>query len=358
MLGKKGGMISAIVVFVIVIAIGASLYLVFGKGVLREGHEKINKTQHEVFAEAKREFKTYKLSQLHEVEGMDKCNNARGYSIRNGTGRSCSDAALNNYSKSSLVKDCCCCNVTQHVFDFGTQYAYKDMRFYITPQTNSDTFNVSVYHSAYPSSNFIKTCEKELNMSDQVPFKNGPGLIFDCYLGQNKTLNESQFRYVKINTSDGFINYAKAEISSELRLCRIENHDLLMPGKGYWVYSTGLTNVTIPGTDYMAPVAFIEAYPHSTLTNNTVYFNGSKSFSPKPNCGIDEYNWALGDGNTSTNETLNHKYMEAGNYTVILRVTDCDNNSSRTRTIITVLDQYPHAKFDMYYKGFYSEDLY
>ena len=57
-----------------------------------------------------------------------------------------------------------------------------------------------------------------------------------------------------------------------------------------------------------------------------VTFEASPSYDPDGT--IVEYLWDFGDGSTATGVTVNHVYLEDGNYTVTLNVTDDDGASS------------------------------
>ena len=96
-----------------------------------------------------------------------------------------------------------------------------------------------------------------------------------------------------------------------------------------------------------APVASFTFTPTSPLTGQTVTFNASAS---TPDGGtISNYVWSFGDGAT-TNETdpvTTHSYAAAGNFTVILNVTDSEGQSdTETKSILVVAaPQAPVASF-------------
>gem|GEM_PF-223924 len=96
-----------------------------------------------------------------------------------------------------------------------------------------------------------------------------------------------------------------------------------------------------------APIADFTFSPTSPLTGETVTFNASAS---TPDGGtISNYVWTFGDG-ASANETdpvTTHVYAAAGNFSVILNVTDSEGQSdTETKYILVVLaPQAPVASF-------------
>ncbi|MDA1315908.1 MAG: PKD domain-containing protein [Acidobacteria bacterium] len=70
----------------------------------------------------------------------------------------------------------------------------------------------------------------------------------------------------------------------------------------------------------------------------TVNFDGTGSSDPDGT--ITAYDWDFGDGNAAGGSTTNHVYNSAGNYTVILSVTD-DGGATDTDTLQIVVDALP-----------------
>lgn len=90
---------------------------------------------------------------------------------------------------------------------------------------------------------------------------------------------------------------------------------------------------TVTVTD-AAPTA--DAGPARTVaTNTTVRFDGTSSTD---NLGITSYEWDFGDGTTATGTTPTHSFLEPGNYTVELTVTDQGNNTDTDTATVTVTD--------------------
>ena len=370
MKSKKGAIISTVVFLVILIAIAAVVYIVF-RGSFEESGKAL---MDEAAKNARTDLLGLKLALLKQPVGEDECGNALGNSIRS-TGTSC-EAGDNNAPYSSSIRDCCCCNVTTHIFDFGKIYAYKAVEFKFVPRNTSDTFEVEGRYSLYPdpsglSFKVIPGCDKTFNMSDlqRLDKSSRMGFTLSCYIGSNLDIEDAQFRYASLEVLnvDGDIDYAEAKVYPAVRICNLSSTDDLEPGKGYWVYSTlsDDKNVTILGWDYLSPIAIIYATPQSTLTYEIVHFDGSASFSPAPGCGISSYAWDFGDGNSGVGKFTTHTYTENGTFKVKLTVKEnnfatlgCDGSTGTSYTYITVLDQYPHALFDMYYSGFYSEEIY
>lgn len=122
-------------------------------------------------------------------------------------------------------------------------------------------------------------------------------------------------------------------------------------------------NVTIMA-DGMNPVAAVnvivkagisddgEAYNTSTSNvdedYNVVVFNASES--DDADSMISDYVWDFGDGNTDTGDVVSHIFVDPGDFSVQLTVTDAAGNSGSNTTIITVNDiEPPRAAFNWSY---------
>ena len=68
--------------------------------------------------------------------------------------------------------------------------------------------------------------------------------------------------------------------------------------------------------------------PHYGLINHPVQFTGSATGGYRPYSWL----WNFGDGQTSTVQNPTHTYVNAGNYTVTLTVTDNSGNTSSDAT--------------------------
>jgi uncharacterized repeat protein (TIGR01451 family) len=71
-----------------------------------------------------------------------------------------------------------------------------------------------------------------------------------------------------------------------------------------------------------------------------IKFVGDHSYDDGSNLS---YSWDFGDGNTSTDINPTHTYPEPGEYTVTLKVTDVNSNSSMDKITITILKSTPTA---------------
>lgn len=361
---RKGGIITAIVFLIIIIAIGAVIYLIFGEQ-FRESGERFTE---EAAKRARSDYLSMKLALLNNPVGEDECGNGLGLSLRD-TGNDC-DHADNDVTGGSNIRDCCCCRVITHTFDFGKLYAYKEIEFRFIPH---DEFPMDVeiwYSQTADAASFVPLgiCDQTFEDLDLevIDKANREGYVFSCYIRSTDDLADAQFRYVQLRsvTPSRYIDYAKAQVFPALKICEVDPNDRLQPGKGYWVYShmDAEEIVTIPGWDYMSPIAIIHADPQSALTEEIIDFDGSDSFSPIPGCDIDRYDWNLGDG-TILNDApavVTHAYDYEGIYQVTLTVTEdttadpfCNGEQGMSTTWITVVDQYPHAGFEMCYEGFY-----
>lgn len=70
------------------------------------------------------------------------------------------------------------------------------------------------------------------------------------------------------------------------------------------------------------PVASFTYAPSEPALNQAVNFDASDSYHP--NGTITSYSWNFGDGTTAPGIIANHAYASAGNYTVVLNVTDSE----------------------------------
>ena len=87
-----------------------------------------------------------------------------------------------------------------------------------------------------------------------------------------------------------------------------------------------------------SPVASFTENATKVNTGEVIYFNASGSYDPDGS--IESYFWDFGDGTNATGITVEHAFDEAGNYTVILTVTDDDGASSThdaTKTVEALL---------------------
>jgi len=91
------------------------------------------------------------------------------------------------------------------------------------------------------------------------------------------------------------------------------------------------------------PVAIFTESAETVLTGETILFNASASYDPDGT--IVSYFWDFGDGSNTTGVIVEHSYLEDGNYTVTLTVTDDDGVSSSSSSTKTVLNRPPIASF-------------
>jgi len=87
---------------------------------------------------------------------------------------------------------------------------------------------------------------------------------------------------------------------------------------------------TVTKTDYIKvvtkPVAVFSAKPTSGKSPLTVSFTDKSSGIPT------SWKWSFGDGKTSTDQNPEHRYLQEGNYTVKLTVTNTAGSSTKTKT--------------------------
>ncbi len=90
-----------------------------------------------------------------------------------------------------------------------------------------------------------------------------------------------------------------------------------------------------PPVDPVPPQAMIEA-PRQAEVNQEVYFDGASSQSPVE---IVTYLWEFGDGTTADSAGVTHTFSTAGDFPVVLTVTDANDLSNSTTWVISILEQ-------------------
>ncbi len=96
---------------------------------------------------------------------------------------------------------------------------------------------------------------------------------------------------------------------------------------------------------------FLFSSPHAQFTANpqfgfpplAVQFNGSASTSP--NGAIVSYAWDFGDGSTDTGASVDHTFIDKGNYSVTLTVSDSSGAVGKITHNVQVLNHAPHPQF-------------
>lgn len=128
---------------------------------------------------------------------------------------------------------------------------------------------------------------------------------------------------LQVKDDDGVISSA----SYTINIMQLEpNLKLPIPRiNASYYYKYVNKNITLPGVNG----------PYYGYTNENITFNSTGSYDPDGL--IVSYFWEFGDGNVSYLENPIHSYAKAGEYTVILRVTDNDNliNLTTTKAIVT-----------------------
>lgn len=108
----------------------------------------------------------------------------------------------------------------------------------------------------------------------------------------------------------------------------------IQPTKGSTWFSTG------------APSAKFTYNPILPYANETVTFDAS--FSTVGGESIISYLWDFGDGTNGTGVHSTKVYIQAGNYTVTLTVTDSEGEKDTTWKVITVMPQPDGVAIDLY----------
>ena len=138
---------------------------------------------------------------------------------------------------------------------------------------------------------------------------------------ENTTLLEEGEHFIKLNFDGKSIYEIGANASYH-----VERVGIIQKGK-YMDYMNRTYNTSIYNyTDFekvnKPPIANFTYSPEKPVINQTIIFNASLSNDPDGNITL--YEWDFGDGSNTTGVIVNHSYLNAGNYTVTLKVTDND----------------------------------
>ncbi len=133
----------------------------------------------------------------------------------------------------------------------------------------------------------------------------------------------------------------------------IADHTFTLPG----VYTTSLTiyddsgssstkTVSITVTDPNANTAVANEPPKAVITATPMQSGTSDiafdAYSSSDADGvISSYSWNFGDGETASGDYAEHKYLAAGDYTVVLTVIDDAGASSQDTMTISIVDELP-----------------
>lgn len=83
-----------------------------------------------------------------------------------------------------------------------------------------------------------------------------------------------------------------------------------------------IADTTADATSANTPPVSDPGGPYAGCVGQTIVFDGTGSFDVDPGGSIVSYEWDFGDGHTGTGPTPGHYYDFAGDYVVVLTVTD------------------------------------
>ncbi len=128
---------------------------------------------------------------------------------------------------------------------------------------------------------------------------------------------------------------------------KVEYREPAYEGRSYARTDSGFvwTKTPTPGTvnqivENQPPIASISV-EGSFYVGQKIVFSGENSSDPEG--GDLDYSWQFGDGEMSSKKTIQHKFAQAGNFTVVLTVTDSEDASDRAEFEINI---YPESLAD------------
>lgn len=133
------------------------------------------------------------------------------------------------------------------------------------------------------------------------------------------------------------VDASNAAIDTSYRFA-VATDDSFNKSKGLWrgpVATTTSPSVTVGAPlQNQPPVANFTAAQESPADHFSWNFDASASSDPDN--AISSYSWNFGDGLTATGATVTHEYVNMGNYSVALTVTDATNISTTTTQSVSV----------------------
>jgi len=118
-------------------------------------------------------------------------------------------------------------------------------------------------------------------------------------------------------------------------------------GQQYYGYAPAdCFGIVIPAITLQAPPPPVASFiysPENPVVGETITFDASSSYDPNDG-EVVAYNWDFGDGSTAEGQVITHSYVQPGEYTVTLTVTDNDGLTGFTHKIVSVKFQ-PIASF-------------
>jgi len=165
------------------------------------------------------------------------------------------------------------------------------------------------------------------------------------YTPANPVVNQViQFNGTESHDPDGTIKEYKWEMGDGAALYgSMITHKYRNSGT-YTVYlrvtdnsnNTGSTSKTITVSDNQNPTASFFYSPTNPEVGDLVHFNAAESTDPDGT--ITSWDWDFGDRGHGSGVEVNHKYSNAGTYTVVLVVEDDSGNTDSVIKTITVSD--------------------
>jgi len=104
-----------------------------------------------------------------------------------------------------------------------------------------------------------------------------------------------------------------------------------------------------------APIASFTESVETIYTGESITFNASDSYDVDGT--VIEYFWDFGDGTNATGVVVSHSYIDNGNFTVTLIVTDDDDATNSASAIKTVLNRAPVALFTESAESVHTEEI-